>query len=99
MAGAVKEWRIVKMAIRKSILVMSNTGTSWNKISEPVRGNAYYSYTDGLHTVQIIYANFVGGFGIQGTLALDPCPEDWFWISLNQERSIHQSILRVLSSF
>jgi len=71
------------MAIRKSVLMMSNTGTQWNIIGEPVRGNAYYGYTDGIHTVQVVYQNFVGGFGLQATLAIDPLPEDWFWIRLN----------------
>jgi hypothetical protein len=71
------------MAIRKSVLMMTNTGTQWNVIGEPVRADAYYGYTDGIHTVQVIYQNFVGGFGLQGTLALNPKPEDWFWIKLN----------------
>ena len=71
------------MAIRKSVSMMHNTGTQWNVFGEPVRADAYYGYTDGIHTVQVIYQNFVGGFGIQGTLALDPKPEDWFWIKLN----------------
>lgn len=73
------------MAIRKSILMMTTTGTRWNLIGEPIRGNAYYGYDDGVCTVQNIYQNFVGGFGIQASLALKPCPEDWFWISLNQQ--------------
>lgn len=71
------------MAIRKSVYMMTNTGTQWNVIGEPIRADAYYGYTDGLHTVQLIHQNFVGGFGIQGTLALDPKPEDWFYIKLN----------------
>lgn len=71
------------MAIRKSVLMLSNTGTQWNVVGDPVKADAYYGYTDGIHTVQIIYQNFVGGFGLQGTLALDPKPEDWFWIKLN----------------
>ena len=71
------------MSIRKSVSMMSHTGTQWNVIGQPIRGDAYYGYTDGIHTVQIIYQNFVGGFGIQGTLALNPEPEDWFWIKMN----------------
>jgi len=71
------------MAIRKSVFMMTNTGTKWNVFGEPVRADAYYGYTDGIHTVQVIYQNFVGGFGLQGTLALDPQPEDWFYIKLN----------------
>jgi len=71
------------MAIRKSVLMMSNTGTQWNVIGEPVRGDAYYGYTDGIHTVQVTYQNFVGGFGLQGTLAINPTDVDWFYIKLN----------------
>jgi hypothetical protein len=71
------------MTIRKSVLMLTNTGTRWNVIGEPVRADAYYGYTDGIHTVQVIYQNFVGGFGLQGTLSLRPEPEDWFWIKLN----------------
>lgn len=71
------------MAIRKSVLMMTNTGTKWNVIGEPIRGNAYYAYDDGLHTVQVVYQNLVGGFGIQGTLSLSPESTDWFWIKLN----------------
>ena len=75
------------MAIRKSVLMLTNTGTQWNVIGEPVKADSYYGYTDGIHTVQVIYQNFVGGFGLQGTLSLNPAPEDWFWISLNPNGS------------
>ena len=81
------------MAIRKSILMMSNTGTQWNVIGEKVRADAYYGYTDGLTTIQLVYQNFVGGFGIQGTLALDPQPEDWFWIKLNPTNSVESPFM------
>ncbi len=77
------------MAIRKSVYMMTNTGTNWNLVGEPVRADAYYGYTDGLHTVQVIYQNLVGGFGIQATLALDPKPEDWFWIKLNPNGDVN----------
>jgi len=71
------------MAIRKSVLMMTNTGTKWNEIGPPIKADAYYGYTDGIHTVQVIYQNLVGGFGLQGTLAITPKEEDWFWIKLN----------------
>lgn len=71
------------MALRKSILMMTHTGTQWNVIGDPVRADSYYGYTDGMQTVQVVYQNFVGGFGIQATLAMDPTPQDWFWIELN----------------
>lgn len=71
------------MSIRKSIIMMANTGTQWNVVSDAVRGNAYYGYGNGMATVQVIYQNLVGGFGIQGTLSLTPAEEDWFWINLD----------------
>ena len=77
------------MAIRKSVYMLTNTGTKWNVVGEPIRADAYYGYTDGIHTVQVIFQNFVGGFGIQGTLALDPTPEDWFWIRLNPNGDVN----------
>lgn len=77
------------MAIRKSIVMLSNTGTKWGIVGEPIRGDAYWGYTDGLHTVQVIYQNLVGGFGIQGTLALTPTEKDWFWIKLNPNGNIN----------
>ncbi len=77
------------MAIRKSVYMLTNTGTKWNVFGEPVRADAYYGYTDGIHTVQVIYQNLVGGFGLQGTLALDPKPEDWFWIKLNPNGDVN----------
>ena len=77
------------MAIRKSVLMMTNTGTEWNVIGEPIRADAYYGYTDGVMTCQVIYQNLVGGFGLQGTLALNPQPEDWFWIRLNPNGDVH----------
>ena len=77
------------MAIRKSITMMSNTGTKWDVIGDPIRSNAYYGYGNGICTVQIIYQNLVGGFGVQGTLALDPTPEDWFWIKLNPNGDVY----------
>lgn len=71
------------MAIRKSVTALTNTGTNWNVIGEPIQADSFYGYTDGLMSLQIIFQNLVGGVGIQGTLALNPQPEDWFWINLN----------------
>lgn len=74
--------------------MMTNTGTKWNVFGEPVRADAYYGYTDGIHTVQVIYQNFVGGFGLQGTLALDPKPEDWFYIKMNNWGDINTPFIQ-----
>lgn len=77
------------MAIRKSVSMMQNTGTKWTVIGEPIRGNAYFGYSNAVATTQVIYNNFVGGFGIQATLAVDPKPEDWFFIQLNPNGNVN----------
>ena len=47
------------MTIRKSVLMMTSTGTKWNVFGDPVRADAYYGYTDGIHTIQVIYQKFL----------------------------------------
>jgi hypothetical protein len=74
------------MSTRKSILMMTNTGTDFNKVGIPIRADSWYGLTDGIHTVQVVYHNLTGGFGIQGTLSLEPAEEDWFWIQLVDSR-------------
>lgn len=63
---------------RRSISLLSATGTDMNKVSDSVKGDSYYGYTDGLHTIQTIYNDYVGRFRIQATLSLEPEEADWF---------------------
>lgn len=63
---------------RRSVTIMSASGTDMNKYSDVAKGDSYYGYTDGLHTIQVIYNQYVGRFRIQATLSLDPTEEDWF---------------------
>lgn len=68
---------------RKSVLMMTNTGSNHNLVGDAIRADAYYGRTDGIHTVQVVVNNFTGSFGIQGTLATEPTEADWFDINLN----------------
>ena len=63
---------------RRSINMMESTGTTMNKYSTEVKGDAYYGYSDGYHTVQVIYNQFVGRLRIQASLSLTPTDSDWF---------------------
>lgn len=63
---------------RRSVTIMSATGTEMNKYSETVKGDSYYGYTDGFHTFQVTYNQYVGRIRIQGTLSLNPTSSDWF---------------------
>jgi len=62
---------------------MGNSGTKLNLIGDPVPGDSYYGYTDGIHTVAIYGENLTGRIRIQGTLAKHPTEEDWFNILLS----------------
>jgi len=70
------------MPTRKSIIMLSSTGRELDVVGKPIRADGFFSFTDGLHTVQVTYSNFVGGFSLQGTLAITPQDEDWFDIEL-----------------
>lgn len=63
---------------RRSITIMSGSGNAMNLYSDVVKGDSYYGYADGLHTIQVIYNDFVGRFRLQCTLALEPTADDWF---------------------
>ena len=63
---------------RRSVSLLAASGETMNLYSDPVKGDSYYGYTDGLHTVQTIYNDFVGRFRIQATLILEPGDNDWF---------------------
>lgn len=63
---------------RRSVTILSATGIEMNKYSTVVKGDSYYGYTDGFHTIQVIYNQFVGRLRLQATLSLDPTASDWF---------------------
>ena len=49
--------------------MLNATGTTMNQYSTEVKGDSYYGYSDGLHSLQVIYNQFVGRIRIQATLA------------------------------
>jgi len=78
------------MALQSITLVPTTThgtatgnydGSSTYFYSDKQKGDGYYGYTDGLHTVAYYYTSFIGEITIQGTLAKDPGDNDWFDIT------------------
>lgn len=63
---------------RRSLTLMSATGTTMNQYSTVAKGDSFYGYTDGFHTFQVTYNQYVGRLRIQATLAIDPTDSDWF---------------------
>lgn len=63
---------------RKSAVLLAGTGDEMNKYSTEVQGDSYYGYTDGLHTLQVTYNQFVGRLRVQASLVVEPESTDWF---------------------
>ena len=68
---------------RRSVQIMSSTGSAMNAQSPVIKADSYYGYTDGLHTIQVVYDQYVGRFRVQCTLSLEPVERDWFDVSLS----------------
>ena len=55
--------------------VMSYTGDKF-------RGDGYYGYNDGLHTLSVQVSNFIGRIYVQASIVENPTSTDWFDIDL-----------------
>ena len=51
------------------------SSTAFN--GDKVKGDGYYGFSDGVHTVQTRVTSLVGTIKIQGTLVKDPANTDW----------------------
>ena len=51
------------------------TATSFN--SDDFKGDGYYGFSDGVHTVQTRVTGLIGTIKIQGTLQKTPASTDW----------------------
>jgi len=66
-------------------------------VSDPAEGDGYYGRSDGLHTVQYSYDNFIGTIRIQATIMLEPLEQDWFDVVVDEildqsETKIHNFV-------
>ncbi len=52
-------------------------GSSLTFNGDKVKGDGYYGFSDGVHTVQTRVTAFVGTLKIQGSLQKDPANTDW----------------------
>jgi hypothetical protein len=67
---------------RNSVIMLTDQG-QLNFTGDSIRGDGYYGFSDGLHTVQVSLNNFTGRIIVQGSLATSPGATDWFDIKLN----------------
>jgi len=76
-----------------SITILSNQthvgdSTTQTITGEKFKGDGYYGRSDGLHTIQVNLAGFLGDVQLQGTLAVDPTADDWFTVRLGSGQTI-----------
>jgi len=64
------------------VVYPNSTDTTMVYYSDPVKGDGYYSASDGLHTVMYtLDINFIGTVTMQASLASQPTEADWFELS------------------
>lgn len=59
-------------------------GSSLDFSSDKVKGDGYYGFSDGMHTVAWRVSGIVGTVKIQGSLVQDPADTDWVDIDLRE---------------
>lgn len=74
-----------------SIVVLTNK-PELSYVSEPVKGDGYYGYADGLHTMSFHVKNFTGMIFLEATLVESPNEDDWFNIGLLQETDYYDFV-------
>lgn len=67
----------------QTVQILASTGTNFNLTSDKVRGDSFYGFTDGLHTIAFYLSAFIGKVYLEGTLSTDPAEADWFVINLD----------------
>lgn len=65
-----------------SVIVLTNQN-ELDYTSEPVKGDGYYGFSDGLHTMSFHVINFTGRIHLEATIVEYPDANDWFPIDLD----------------
>jgi hypothetical protein len=65
-----------------SIYLLADTNGKLSVTGNAVRGDGFYGFPEGTHTVSISMQNFVGRVWIEAALASQPTDTDWFSINL-----------------
>lgn len=58
--------------------------------SDKVKGDGYYGYADGLHTMSFHFKDFKGRIFVQATLVDEPTDDDWFSIQLDTNTDYYE---------
>jgi|SaaInlStandDraft_1057018.scaffolds.fasta_scaffold53508_2 hypothetical protein len=78
---------MINSCMNSETILSANThpggGTTETVTGDKFKGDGYYGRSDGLHTVQVDLAGFIGKVAMQGTLATNPVEADWFTLVLD----------------
>lgn len=64
-----------------SVIILTNQD-ELSYTGDKFKGDGYYGYSDGLHTISFHVNNFIGRLYLQATLVENPTADDWFYIGL-----------------
>ena len=67
--------------MKQNQIIMTNK-PEMSYTSEPARGDGFYGFSDGLHTISFHVKNFTGKIFVEATLVEEPTENDWFLINL-----------------
>jgi hypothetical protein len=65
-----------------SIILLTNKN-ELSYTSNSVKGDGYYGFSDGLHTMSFHVVNFTGRIHLEATIVENPTDNDWFPIELD----------------
>ena len=65
-----------------SVIIITNQN-ELTYTSNPVKGDGYYGFADGLHTISFHVNNFTGRIHLEATIVEEPTDDDWFPIDLD----------------
>lgn len=64
-------------------IIMLTNQNELSYTSNPVKGDGYYGFADGLQTMSFHLSNFTGRVYVEATLLEAPTESDWFLIGLD----------------
>jgi hypothetical protein len=67
---------------KNSIIMLTQTDGQLNVSGQAVKAAGYFGYARGIHTICWYLDNFTGRVYVEGSLATNPGPNDWFPIWL-----------------
>lgn len=62
---------------------MGDSSGQLNLVGPAVKGDGFYGFSDGIHTISAKLDNFTGRLYIEATLELHPTENDWFPVMLS----------------